>query len=247
MSLVGCLAAAGLMAFAVQRADATPSTPATGVEAIYQSDCAICHGPFGEGSKKAPPLVDVGAASADYELSTGRMPLSHAGQTPQRHPPKYSRRTIAALVHLVATFGAGPAIPTVDLRTADVAEGGVLYRLNCAACHQAVGSGGALVQREAPDLTHATPTQVAEAVRIGPGQMPAFGTAALNEHQVDDVAAYVQQLRHPDDAGGLSIWHLGPVPEGGIAIFVGLGLAVLATRWIGDREPRPVEGGGEAT
>jgi ubiquinol-cytochrome c reductase cytochrome c subunit len=163
------------------------------------------------------------------------MPLPDPDAKPQRQPPAYSPETIDALIAMVADFGNGPAVPHVDLSDADVAAGGTLYRLNCAACHQSTGAGGALVQREAPSLSHSTPVQVAEAVRLGPGQMPEFGTAALDDTQLRDVAAYVQYLRHPDDPGGLSIWHLGPVPEGGVAILVGLALAVLATTWIGSR------------
>jgi ubiquinol-cytochrome c reductase cytochrome c subunit len=205
---------------------------------LYSGACATCHGPSGHGTRRGPSLVGVGAASADYELSTGRMPLADPEATPERHRPAYSPATIRAVVRLVAGFGPGPAIPSVTIRRADVAAGATLYRLNCAACHQAVGSGGALVQREAPALTHATPTQVGEAIRVGPGQMPSFGRAALSDREMSEVAAYVVVLHHPDDAGGLSIWHLGPVPEGAVAILVGLGLAVLATMWIGDREPR---------
>jgi ubiquinol-cytochrome c reductase cytochrome c subunit len=205
---------------------------------VFARDCAVCHGTEGTGSRRGPSLVDVGAASADYEMSTGRMPLASPAAKPLRHAPAYSPALIRALTRIVAGFGSGPPIPHVALAGANVAPGGTVFRLNCAGCHQAVGSGGALINREAPALTQSTPTQVAEAVRTGPGQMPSFGIAALTTQQVANVAAFVQTLHHPNDRGGLSIWHLGPVPEGGIALVVGLGLAVLVTMWIGDREPR---------
>jgi len=219
-------------------ADAAPSP--SKVQEIFRSDCAVCHGGRGEGTERGPRLIGVGEASADYQLTTGRMPLPDPEAPSQRKEPAYPPATVEALVRLVGSFGPGPAVPEVDLRGADVAAGGTLYRLNCAACHQSAGEGGALVQREAPPLDHSTPVQVAEAVRLGPGQMPEFGPAALNDDQVRDVAAYVQHLRDPNDAGGLPIWHLGPVPEGAVAIIVGLGLAVLATTWIGSRERRDV-------
>jgi ubiquinol-cytochrome c reductase cytochrome c subunit len=228
--------AAGAADGATSTTSAASTSPA--ITRLYAGACATCHGPTGAGTRRGPSLMRVGAADADYELSTGRMPLADPDATPQRHRPAYSPATVRALVRVVAGFGPGPAIPHVRTTGTDVATGGTLYRLNCAACHQSAGGGGALVEREAPDLTHATPTQVAEAVRVGPGQMPSFGRAALSDTELADVAAYVQQLRHPNDAGGLPIWHLGPVPEGGIAIVVGLGLAVLATMWIGNREPR---------
>lgn len=217
---------------------ATTDPPSDDPRVVFLSDCAVCHGPTGEGSTRGPSLVGVGAASADYMLTTGRMPLASPDAHPQRSKVRYSPQLVSGLTRIVAEFGDGPPIPDVDIRNADVAAGGEAYRLNCAACHQAVGSGGALINREAPTLVHSTPRQVVEALRIGPGQMPSFGTAALDENQARDVAAYVQTLRNPDDRGGLSIWHLGPVPEGGVALVVGLGLAALITMWIGSREPK---------
>ena len=113
-------------------------------------------------------------------------------------------------------------------------DGGSLYRESCAACHSWSGEGGALLHREAPPLQSATPVQVAEAIRVGPGQMPAFGTAALTKQQVDDVVRYVGYLQDPDDRGGLPLRHLGPVAEGAIGL-VGLALVLCLCRWIGER------------
>ena len=44
---------------------------------------------------------------------------------------------IVALVEYAGAFGDGPAIPDVDPAAGDLAAGGELYRLNCAACHVA--------------------------------------------------------------------------------------------------------------
>ena len=50
-----------------------------------------------------------------------------------------------------ARSATGPTIPDVDIARGDVAAGGELYRLNCAACHVASGSGAAIGGgREAP-------------------------------------------------------------------------------------------------
>lgn len=202
------------------------------VTTTYLSDCAVCHGATGQGGPRGPTLVGVGAASADYELSTGRMPIDDPTDVPKRHAPKYSPALQRGLTDLVASFGSGPAIPTVSLAGAALGSGGEVFRLNCAACHQSVGRGGALADREAPALSRSTPVQVAEAVRIGPGQMPAFGAAAIDDQGLADLAAYVEYLHHPNDRGGLSIWHLGPVPEGAIAIGVGLVVLIALTVWI---------------
>src|SRR5205085_3371148 len=111
--------------------------------------------------------------------------------------------------------GGGPDIPRVDVRSGNLAEGGELYQLQCAACHAWAGDGGALLRRAAPSLHDATATQIAEAIRIGPDVMPAFGTAALSHQQLADVVSYVRYLDHPKDRGGQPLWHLGPMAEGG--------------------------------
>jgi ubiquinol-cytochrome c reductase cytochrome c subunit len=79
----------------------------------------------------------------------------------------------------------------------------------------------------------ATPQQIAEAIRTGPGSMPVFGNAALDDAQLNDTVAFVDSLKHTDDRGGLALGHVGPVTEGAIAIVGALGLLLLATRWIG--------------
>jgi ubiquinol-cytochrome c reductase cytochrome c subunit len=208
------------------------------VGTVYRQDCAVCHGGTGTGSARGPSLVGAGRASVDYYLTTGRMPLEDPDDIPRRHKPPYSPATIHALVDYVweLTGRTGPDIPKVDLRHADIAQGGELYRLNCAACHSWAGTGGALTKRQAPSLEPSTPTQIAEAVRVGPGWMPAFGTAAINDSQLADVVAYARYAAHPDNRGGAELGHVGPLAEGAVSVFIGLGLLLLFTLWIGTRE-----------
>jgi len=73
-----------------------------------------------------------------------------------------------------------------------------------------------------------------EAVRVGPGTMPAFGTAAFTDNDVNSIVAYVRYLDHPRDRGGNPMWHLGPLPEGGVAWVFGMGLVLLSLLWIGE-------------
>jgi ubiquinol-cytochrome c reductase cytochrome c subunit len=119
---------------------------------------------------------------------------------------------------------------------ANRAAGGEVFRMQCAACHAWAGDGGALLHREAPNLHDATATQVGEAVRVGPGLMPAFGHAAIDNRQLDQLAAYVRYLANPQDRGGDPLWHLGPFAEGFIAWAVGMTVLVLTIRWIGERK-----------
>jgi ubiquinol-cytochrome c reductase cytochrome c subunit len=217
----------------------TPPSP-DDVRTTYLRDCATCHGADGRGTNRGPSIAGVGRASVDYMVSTGRMPIADPDEKLHRRKPAYPPAMQRAIVEYVARFGGGGVeIPRVQSRAADVADGGELFRLHCAACHSWAGEGGALLHREAPTLRHSTVTQIAEAVRVGPGGMPAFGTAALDDQQLASVVAYVRSLRHPRDRGGLSLWHLGPLPEGAVAWVIGIGLLVLATQWIGERNPRP--------
>jgi ubiquinol-cytochrome c reductase cytochrome c subunit len=224
---------------------------------IYLRDCAVCHGSDGAGTPRGPSLTGVGRASVDYWVSTGRMPLTTpVGRDPlppyrqlpppdrgfdssapaTRRKPAYPPDAIRALVDYVASLGpGGPDIPVVDVAAGDLARGGEIFRLQCAACHAWAGDGGALLRREAPSLHQSTPTQIAEAIRVGPGNMPAFGSAAVTDADLDALVSYVRYLDHPRDRGGNPLWHLGPVAEGLIAWVLAMGSITLAVRWMGER------------
>jgi ubiquinol-cytochrome c reductase cytochrome c subunit len=214
-----------------------PAVIAAGQE-LFATGCVTCHGAEGQGLV-GPDIRDAGSAGAHFWLTTGRMPMANAEGQAVRKEPAYDPEEIQALVAYVASLGSGPAIPTIDLTTASLQHGGELFRLNCAACHQAAGGGGALSYgRNAPSLTEATAVQIAEAVRIGPGEMPVFGEAQLSDEEVQDVVRYVRYLQEADNPGGFSLGRIGPIPEGFVAIGIGLGGAALAAFLIGKRTPR---------
>ena len=241
-TIVGAIGVAGCVGLVAAVARPQPSRAAleaprrADVEHVFLRDCATCHGADGRGTDLGPDLRGAGTAGIDYQLSTGRMPLSSPDAESSRGTPKYSPATIRALVaYTHGLVGGGPAIPSVDAAAGSLQAGGSLYRLNCAACHAWSGDGGALLNREAPSVHPATEVQIAEAIRTGPGNMPAFGTAAITRDQLDSVIRYVRHLDHPDDRGGLALGHLGPLAEGAVAIVLALGVLVVAVRWIGTR------------
>ncbi|MEV4754229.1 c-type cytochrome [Micromonospora sp. NPDC049559] len=221
-------------------ATARPVGPDAGRgERLYLSSCASCHGPAGQGSQRGPSLVGAGPAAVDFYVGTGRMPLVLEADQAPRRAPVFSPDDIRALVRHVESFGGGgPPIP--EVASGDLRDGRELFQANCAACHSATGAGAVLTNGwVAPSLDRATPVQVAEAIRVGPGLMPAFPETVLNRAQVDAVAGYVQELRGPRlDRGGASLGRLGPVTEGLVAWLVGLVLLVLAARWLGSRADR---------
>ncbi|MDP8930973.1 MAG: c-type cytochrome, partial [Actinomycetota bacterium] len=122
-----------------------PRPEAESPRELYLRDCVYCHGPDGGGTSQGPSLKEVGTASVDFYLRTGRMPLESPEEKPRRRQSNYTDREIDELVDYVGSFISGPPVPEVEVDPELMAEGGQLYRLNCAACHQFVGVGGPLI------------------------------------------------------------------------------------------------------
>lgn len=177
-----------------------------------------------------PPIADAGPALTDFVLRTGRMPLAAPGEPSRRKPPAFDETGIAALVAFVSTLGTGPAIPTVVTSGADLSLGRDLFITNCASCHGATGAGGAVGGGfVAPSLGRSDALTVAEAVVSGPGPMPVF---AFGQEELDALAGYVEELRHPAAPGGLAVAEVGPVAEGFLAGTIGVVTLLAVARWI---------------
>jgi ubiquinol-cytochrome c reductase cytochrome c subunit len=231
------LALAGGLLALLLAGPAAAAGPASQGETLYGQRCAGCHGFAGRGvPERGPSLRGVGAAAADFYLTTGRMPLAHPRDVPTRSRPSYTSRQIDAIVRYVASLG-GPAIPRPDPARGSLAEGMHVFTSSCAGCHQITGRGGILPTTGSPSLLEATPVQIAEAVRTGPYLMPRFGRAELSDQQLDSVIRYVESMRSPKNAGGLAIGNTGPVPEGAVGWLVGACSLVLVTRLLGKGRP----------
>lgn len=203
---------------------------------LFEESCASCHGLDAEGVKgQGPSLIEAGAAAADFYLSTGRMPLGQVGDQPLRTKPSFNPREIAALVAYVGSLGNGPAIPVVRPTKGSISNGMELFSESCAGCHAISGAGGVAIGAFAPALNEATPTQVGEAIRVGPYLMPRFSERQLDAGEVDSIARYVQLTQNPDDAGGFGLGHIGPVPEGAVAWLAAIAALLLIARLIGER------------
>jgi ubiquinol-cytochrome c reductase cytochrome c subunit len=214
--------------------EASKSGVALGSE-LYAGDCATCHGINGRGTPIGPPLRGVGALAPDFYLSTGYMPLGTAREQPQRVRVLLSKRERDAITSYIASLGNGPAIPTPDPASGDLAEGRELFTEHCAGCHQVVAEGGYVTGAVAPPLEDATPVQIAEAVRIGPYLMPRFSKKQISDAQLNSIVRYVQYAKHPHDPGGWAIGHVGPVPEGLVTWFIGIAAVVATCLVIGRR------------
>src|SRR5690554_4310487 len=67
-------------------------------ERLFASNCASCHGLDATGQEGvAPSLVGVGAASVDFQVGTGRMPMQASGPQAFAKPPQFKQQEIDQL------------------------------------------------------------------------------------------------------------------------------------------------------
>jgi len=205
---------------------------------LFEQVCSSCHMANAGGGPNAPSLIGVGSGTVYFWITTGRMPAATplAVQAPEK-PPELSKHQAEEIAAFITSLSpSAPFIPTVHLKSANLAVGASLFALNCAACHTITGAGDELAYGTyAPSLHIANPTQIALAIRTGPGNMPPF-TGNLTDNQVRDIVAYVsEKIQHPTDPGGFGLGGIGPVAEGFVALLFGVGGFMLICFWIGDR------------
>ena len=202
---------------------------------LYQIHCSSCHGASLEGSANAPSLHSVSTDAIDFYLTTGRMPaILPYGQSEHR-TPIFSPAQIDALVAFVMARSHGSTkMPYVD-NTGNLVRGRALFTANCSACHGATAKGGSVGYGWiAPSLDRATVTQVAQAIRVGPGVMPRFDEQTLSNADVNDIVRYVNVLQtNVPNAGGLPLGGLGAVAEGLVAWVFGMGTLLVVIKLIG--------------
>ena len=215
-------------------------------KALFAVQCASCHGLNGEGqvtsTVQGPPLSGVGAASVEFQVGTGRMPMAAPVVQAPVHPVRFTDAEIAALAAYVATLGPGPAIPapeeydTKGVSEEDIARGGELFRTNCSACHNYEGAGGALPGgKYAPSLLDTENIHIYEAMVTGPQQMPVFNDDVLRPEDKKAIIAYLNDLHSRPNQGGLDLGGLGPVSEGLWAWIIGIGGLVIFAVWIASK------------
>jgi ubiquinol-cytochrome c reductase cytochrome c subunit len=207
---------------------------------LFLANCATCHGLNAQGTQAGPTLVGVGAASVDFQVGTGRMPLAGPGVQAQRQDEiKFNDEQIAALAAYVASLAPGPAIPSEeDLNTdgANVALGGELFRVNCAMCHNFAGSGGALTRgKYAPTLKGVEGIDVYEAMLTGPQSMPVFNDQNITPENKKNIIAFIDETYNQGNQGGMNLGNLGPVSEGMFIWIFGLGIMVAIAVWLGSK------------
>jgi ubiquinol-cytochrome c reductase cytochrome c subunit len=250
--LIGLLMTGGLYAVLApaqaQQAESDAAQVQKGRE-LFLVGCSFCHGQNGEGVRTqngrqiGPSLVGVGAAAVDFQVGTGRMPLSQPGAQAPRKDVTYSDEEIAALAAYVASLGPGPAIPKPDdysieglsdkQREEAIVRGGQIFLTNCTACHNFEGAGGAMPRGGyAPRIRGVEPKYIYEAMLTGPQAMDVFSNGNITPDMKRDVIAYLTSLEEQPSYGGFGLGSFGPVSEGLFAWLAGLGALVGFAVWI---------------
>ena len=204
---------------------------------IFLKGCSSCHGLNAEGAQIAPSLIGVGAASVDFQVGTGRMPMADMSAQAMRKDPIYNAEETAALAAYVASLAPGPAIPAESSlnyeRDGSTAEGGELFRNNCAMCHNFAGQGGALTQgKYAPTLMGVEPKHIYEAMVTGPQSMPVFSDKTITPAEKMSIIKWIKSAEKEPNLGGASLGRVGPVTEGLLGWVLGLGILIGVAVWL---------------
>ncbi|WP_028985071.1 c-type cytochrome [Sporichthya polymorpha] len=241
LGVVGGLYATFSPSGTAEAADDASSLQIQEGKGLYITSCSSCHGLNAEGTSDGPGIAGVGAASVDFQVGTGRMPLqSRENQGPAKKQ-FFTEKETAAIVAYVASIAPGGApvpAPEQYATDGDLQEGGEIFRTNCASCHNFIGKGGALTQgKYAPNLTEVDPKHIYEAMVTGAGKgaMPTFSDGILTPDQKKDVITYIKSIHEQPDPGGFAAGRIGPVAEGLLVWTAVIGALIGAAVWLGAR------------
>ena len=213
------------------------SSPATIKEGekLFGANCATCHGAGAQGTDDGPSLIGAGAASVNFQVGTGRMPLAFQGPQGMVKPAQFTEEQTLQMAAYVASLAPGPGLPETQYLQGDgdIANGATLFRINCAMCHNVAAAGGALTEGKfAPKLTGVAATHVYEAMVTGPQNMPVFSDTNLTPQDKSDIISYLKYIEDKPAVGGLTLGSIGPVAEGLFIWITGLGAVVALTVWV---------------
>lgn len=225
--------------------EAEPSGDVALGSQLYAQACAQCHASDGRGvevpgtGRTAPALSgrdDVTAAYIDLVLQTGRMPPAGDPFDNQPREVAYNEaQRLAIVAYVTEEFGLTDDLSTVtELPEGDPGAGQSVYAENCAACHGATGGGGVAGGGAWTPAVNMYETEVlAEATRIGPFQMPAFGQEQITDQQIADIGAFLEEVR-AEPGTPLGLVELNPVFASGFVALLALAM-VLSLFWISSK------------
>lgn len=209
---------------------------------LYAQHCAACHASDGTATivpgtdRRAPALQhslnpQVTAAYVDLVIRTGRMPpAADPFDNQPREVVLDDEERAAVVAFSVEQFDLPTDIPELP-EEGDPGDGQLLYAANCASCHGATGGGGvAGGGAVTPNVNRFGPIAVAEAIRVGPFQMPAFGPDQLSNQEMADIAVFLEEVR-AESGTPVGLVELNPVFASGFVALLAL-VMILSLFWI---------------
>lgn len=176
---------------------------------LFAAKCATCHQAAGQGTSVYPPLAGnlvVTATDPNTMIAVivnGRTgPLTVNGKTFDNQMPTWkgqlSNASIAAVATYVRSAWGNNASPVTEEQVAaagspvSVQVGASIFAKNCAACHQANGTGGiGPALAENPHVNVADPTAMLTTILQGRNLMPSW-RGQLSATDVAAVATFVR-------------------------------------------------------
>lgn len=232
------LLAPGAAAQDDSRARLEPDTTVLGAD-VYTSNCAMCHGASGQGGEtpsgaEAPELRGVPMALVDLVVRTGRMPPGDPDGDSKTNRPIGDERREALLDWMGEHIGLTGELPEIREGAGNPARGQEVYAANCAQCHGSTGGGGVAGGGAfTPVLVDREPIVIAEAVRLGPFQMPQFGEDVISDRELADTIAFLEEVQgEPGTPVGLV--ELNPVFAGAFVFAISLA-AIFSAMWLSGR------------
>lgn len=219
---------------------------------LYADNCAVCHGPNGEGRVGANISKDWPSIRPDLVVESiiiNGVPGSVMPAWSQENGGPLTQDQIDALVYYILSWQTGglpqvdlgptatprPAISPVPKVEGDPNSGAVLYDENCALCHGLEGQGriGATLAKDWPAIRADLSLRSIISSGVGGTLMPAWSQdegGPLSAEQINDLVAYIlswegssQVVSSPPDVQTPS-----PPPLGSSWILWGIVLVVLA-------------------
>ena len=240
--VLGALTVSGLVP-ALAAEEPLSSADRMTAETIYANQCATCHGSDGGGrtipgtDEDAPALAgnpDVTVPYLDLTIRVGRMPPPENEPFDNRHREVViddaERELLVA--YLAQQFDLEGEIPQPP--EGDATAGREVYAANCAQCHGSTGAGGvAGAGAWTPEVIGRDAVAVAEAIRVGPFEMPRFGEEQISDQEIGDVAAFLEEVA-AEEGTPLGLVEINPVYASGFAFAFAV-LILLSAMWIAGR------------
>lgn len=212
---------------------------------LYAQACAQCHASDGSGAQVpgtdriAPALAgreQVTAAYIDLVLRTGRMPPAADPYDNQPRQVAFDEEERAAIIAWTTEeFGLTDDLAEItDLPEGDAGRGQAVYAGNCAACHGNTGAGGVAGGGAwTPEVNHFEPATLAQAIRIGPFQMPAFAEDTISQQEVADIGAFMEEVS-AESGTPLGLVELNPVFASAFVALLAVAM-ILSLFWISSK------------